>query len=174
MSDLFEANEVVTAAEYRKRIAGAKRRGTTRGKDYESMFALHIATSDIVPEDEVEQQVRFHPTRKWRFDFCIPSRMIAIEIDGGEAMRTVQCATCLTSPARMTLKNGRSMVIRLGGGHHTPQGFRKNREKWAEAAILGWTVIGATGKQVEEGAAIDWLERLYLAKGNIDEQNKSS
>lgn len=32
---------------------------------------------DIIPE------YRFHPTRKWRFDFAIPHIKVAIEIEGG-------------------------------------------------------------------------------------------
>lgn len=164
MANDFKADEVITAEEYRRRMSARTQRGTRGSKDYEAIFDMHLRASDVIPYDSVETQVRFHPKRRWRFDFCIPSMKIALEVDGGEAMRTVTCAACGTSPAHMTLKNGRSQMIRLGGGHHTPQGFRKNREKWNEAAILGWVVQGATGTQVESGEAIGWFERLYQMK----------
>lgn len=31
---------------------------------------------------EVVREHRFHPTRRWRFDFCWPSKLVALEIDG--------------------------------------------------------------------------------------------
>ena len=31
--------------------------------------------------EEVVAEYRFHPGRDWRFDFAIPSRRVAIEVD---------------------------------------------------------------------------------------------
>jgi len=31
---------------------------------------------------EVEEEVKFHPERKWRFDLAIRSRLLAIELEG--------------------------------------------------------------------------------------------
>ena len=79
------------------------------------------------------QEHRFDPIRRWRFDFAWPARMLALEVEGGTYS---------------------------GGRHTTGAGFEKDAEKYAEAAISGWTVLRVTGKQVKSGMAIDWLERL--------------
>lgn len=57
---------------------------------------------------------RFHPTREWRFDFAIPDRRIAIEVEGG---------------------------IWNGGRHIRPEGFLRDMEKYNEAAAAGWLLI---------------------------------
>ena len=44
----------------------------------EAAFALHCRAEKLNPESEY----RFHPERKWRFDFAFPDRMLAIEIEG--------------------------------------------------------------------------------------------
>lgn len=60
-------------------------------------------------------EFRFHPDRKWRFDFCIPDRMCAIEIDGGTFMS-------------------------IRTGHSSGAGLRAWREKNNAAMTLGWRV----------------------------------
>lgn len=69
----------------------------------------------IVPE------YKFHPTRKWRFDYAIPTYQIAIEIEGG---------------------------IWLQGRHNRPISMIKDFEKYNEAAILGWRILKYTPQQV--------------------------
>ena len=32
---------------------------------------------------ELVEELKFHPDRKWRFDFAHPSTMVAIEVEGG-------------------------------------------------------------------------------------------
>jgi very-short-patch-repair endonuclease len=54
----------------------------------------------------------FHPTRRWRFDWCFPAERVAIEIDGGQ--------------------------WRAGGGRHNTDG---DRLKLNTAAALGWRVL---------------------------------
>jgi very-short-patch-repair endonuclease len=44
----------------------------------ECAFALHCRAERLNPEREY----LFHPTRKWRFDFCWPEKKIAVEIEG--------------------------------------------------------------------------------------------
>ena len=48
--------------------------------DLESELALFLRINEF-PAWETEH--RFHPKRKWRFDFAIPSKMIAFEFEGG-------------------------------------------------------------------------------------------
>ncbi len=60
-------------------------------------------------------QVKFHPTRKWKFDFAWVAQKLAVEIDGGSFM------------AR--------------GGHNTGTGIARDHEKQNEAVRLGWRVL---------------------------------
>ena len=48
-----------------------------------------------------------------------------------------------------------------GGRHNTGKGFEADREKWAEAAIYGWTIIGVTSGMIEDGRALDLITRAY-------------
>jgi hypothetical protein len=40
-------------------------------------------------ESDITREYKFHPTRRWRFDFAFPSRRTAIEIDGRGRHQTV-------------------------------------------------------------------------------------
>jgi len=63
---------------------------------------------------EPQSEYKFHPSRKWRFDFAYPESMIAIEVEGG---------------------------IWVGGRHIHPIGFEKDCEKYNEATRMGWKVF---------------------------------
>ena len=65
----------------------------------------------------VSKEHKFHPTRKWRFDFANPSKKIAIEFEGG---------------------------IWIHGGHVRGSGIIRDTEKYNEAQILGWKVLRYT------------------------------
>ena len=86
-------------------------------------------------------EFRFHPVRKWRFDWAWPSSLVAVEVNGGAFLP--------------------------GGGRHTRGvGFRKDAEKLAEAAILGWRIIPVLPEQVRNGVALTLVERaLALVQG---------
>ena len=81
---------------------------------------------------------RFHPTRRWRFDYAWPELMIAVEVHGG------------------TYTNGR---------HTRGGGFTVDREKMNEAAIYGWTVLEVTAAHVRSGQMRQWLDRIFEHKG---------
>ncbi len=88
-----------------------------------------------------EQEYRFHPTRKWRFDFAHPERMIGIEVEG--------------------LSRGKSR-------HTTFEGYRRDCEKYNEAAIMGWCVLRFTDREITKGTALRTIERCLhgqLARG---------
>lgn len=72
------------------------------------------------PTDVVVEH-KFHPSRKWKFDFAhIPSKT-AIEVEGG---------------------------IYTGGRHTRGSGYEKDCEKYNEATRLGWKVFRLTSKMV--------------------------
>lgn len=82
------------------------------------------------------REYKFHPERRWRFDFAFPMAQIAIECHGGT----------------------------FSGGRHTNgAGFAKDREKVNTAQILGWLVIEATAEDVKNGKALDWLQQARAA-----------
>lgn len=78
-----------------------------------------------------EREVAFAPPRKWRFDFADTDRMVAIEVEGGQ----------------------------WTGGHRHGGQFDAECEKYNEAALLGWTVIRVTPGMIEDGRAIDVIQR---------------
>jgi very-short-patch-repair endonuclease len=70
---------------------------------------------------ELEAELVFHPTRKWRFDFACKKIKCAIELDGGAFMVH-------------------------GGRHGRGMGMVKDCEKYRAAADLGWRVWRFTTK----------------------------
>lgn len=83
------------------------------------------------------REYRFHPERRWRFDFAWPQRKVALEIEGG---------------------------TRSGGRHVRGDGFAADCEKYNTATILGWRVLRVTGEMVHDGTAVNTLEAL-LSEG---------
>ncbi|MDX1545609.1 MAG: hypothetical protein R3247_01395 [Rhodothermales bacterium] len=76
------------------------------------------------PRPHVEH--RFHPERRWRFDFAWPAYRVALEKEGGLYGRGPRCAAC-----------GR----RRGGAHSSVAGLKRDLEKYNAAAALAWYVL---------------------------------
>jgi len=85
---------------------------------------------------------RFHPTRRWRFDFAIPDLMLAIEVEG------------VTSYGQN--KDG-SMKL---GRHQNAKGYTEDCIKYGEAMMLGWTVYRCTPALVSDRRAIETILKL--------------
>ena len=84
-----------------------------------------------------EREVRFHPERKWRFDFFARPFALAIEVQGG------------------TFTNG----------HHVRgKGYEDNRRKANAAAEMGIVVLEYTGQMIASGEAAAQIERLVKAR----------
>jgi hypothetical protein len=66
---------------------------------------------------KLKPEHRFHAERKWRFDWCIPALMIAIEYEG---------------------------LMSAKSRHTTVKGFSGDTEKYNAAAALGWKVYRYT------------------------------
>jgi len=84
-------------------------------------FALLMINAAGLPQPEKEY--RFHPTRKWRFDFAYPAQKIAIEIEG---------------------------AVWFAGRHTRGSGFLADCEKYNTAVSLGWKVFrfGVKDRQI--------------------------
>jgi hypothetical protein len=57
---------------------------------------------------------KFHPDRRWRFDYAWPSILVALEVEGG---------------------------VWSGGRHTRGSGFLRDMEKYNAAAGLGWRIV---------------------------------
>ena len=82
-----------------------------------------------------KRQVKFHPTRQWRFDMARPDIKLAVEVEG----------------------------ITFGedaGRHQRGPGMRADCEKYAEAMCLGWRVLRVVPDHVKSGQAIGWIEQI--------------
>jgi very-short-patch-repair endonuclease len=80
-----------------------------------------------------EREFRFHPERRWRFDFAFPLQKVALEVEGGLYIR---------------------------GRHNRGAGYEADLEKYAEALCLGWRVLRVSPKHVQSGAALSWAEKV--------------
>jgi very-short-patch-repair endonuclease len=79
-----------------------------------------------------ERQLRFHPTRRWKFDFAWPNQKLAVEVDGGTWTH---------------------------GGHSRGKGFENDCYKINEAQLMGWRVYRFTCDMVTNGEALDVIKR---------------
>ena len=78
-----------------------------------------------------QREFRFHPERRWRFDFAWPDRKVAMEVEGG---------------------------VWSGGRHTRGAGFEGDCEKYNIAVLAGWKVLRVTARHIKSGAALEWLE----------------
>ncbi len=96
----------------------------------EDLLETHIRLSGIPAPT---REYRFHPRRRWRFDFAWPLYKIAVEVDGG---------------------------IYCRGRHVRGAGFERDAEKGNEAVLAGWRVLHFTPRHVKSGAAVQAIETL--------------
>jgi hypothetical protein len=82
--------------------------------------------------DNFVPEFKFHPTRKWRFDYLILP-LVAVEIEGG---------------------------IYARGRHTRGAGYEKDLEKYREATILGFNVYRFSTGEILNGTAKAFLKRL--------------
>jgi hypothetical protein len=88
------------------------------------------------------KEFRFHPTRKWRFDYAIPLHKIAIEVEGG---------------------------VWSGGRHTSPRGFLNDIEKYNCAALMGWRLFRCTPDTLLTNNTILLLKQAIC--GDFDAEN---
>lgn len=99
--------------------------------------------------ERCEKEWRFHPVRKWRFDYAFPDFKVALEVEGG---------------------------VFTGGRHTRSLGFLKDIEKYNAAAVLGWTVVRTVPDELYTGKTLSMLRILIGARkttGNEQIQDNS-
>lgn len=89
---------------------------------------------EIFPKDEIIPEYKFMPNRKFRFDFAIPKRNLAIERDGG---------------------------VWTQGRHTRGAGFLKDMEKLNLAVAFKWRVLRFSTQQVLDGSALAFLREWF-------------
>ena len=109
----------------------------------EETLALQLRAEKI---DGWVRECRFHPTRRWRFDFAWEVEMLAVEVEG---------ITFYGKNKNGTMKLGR---------HQTGKGAETDCEKYGAAMLLGWDVYRCTQGMIKSGAAIDTIKRLLEMK----------
>lgn len=82
------------------------------------------------------REYKFHPVRRWRFDYAIPSHKVAIEVEGG---------------------------VWTQGRHTRPRGFIGDMEKYNTATALGWRVLRVTPDTLTTGATLDLVRQTLSA-----------
>ena len=83
-------------------------------------------------------EFRFHPLRKWRFDFAWPDALLALEVDGG---------------------------LFTAGRHTRGAGTEGDHEKFNEAAVLGWRILRVVPRKLCTMATVDVVRRAIAACG---------
>lgn len=86
-----------------------------------------------------EREWRFHPKRRWRFDYAWVGLQVAVEIDG---------------------------AIWAGGRHTRSYGFLADMEKRNEAQRMGWNVYHFTPQQLKDGSAQRFIKQVMEAKND--------
>lgn len=88
-------------------------------KEASLLFYMKALGGGKIPSPS--KQYKFHPTRKFQFDFAWVDKKVAVECDGGR--------------------------YQFGGGRHSSPG---DYDKLNEAAILGWKVIRFLNEQIDK------------------------
>lgn len=105
--------EATTTAEVRHKSSPRK-----KCSELERKFSV---LWDRIGGPALYQEYRFHPSRKWRFDFTHFPSKVAVEIEGG---------------------------IWSGGRHTRGYGFENDAEKYLSATLLGWVVFRLTSNLI--------------------------
>lgn len=92
-----------------------------------------IITTDI--KTACVKEFRFHPDRRWRFDYALPEHKIAVEVEGG---------------------------VWTGGRHTSPKGFLNDIEKYNTATLLGWRVFRTTPEDLYKRKTLDLIKEAVL------------
>lgn len=105
-----------------------KRPKTANNNKAKDVFTI-ICKADL--NIDVVKEYRFHPVRKWRFDYAIIEHKIALEVEGG---------------------------VWTGGRHTSPQGFLGDIEKYNTATLMGWRVFRVTPDDLYKTATLNLIK----------------
>lgn len=89
---------------------------------------------------EPNEEYRFAPPRRWRFDYAWCGPKVALEVEGG---------------------------VFVHGRHVQGAGMIADMEKYNTATLAGWKVLRVTPKQIVDGSALTLIEQAI--KGHADQ-----
>jgi very-short-patch-repair endonuclease len=92
------------------------------------LLEMHLEELGLVFAPEF----KFHPARKWRFDYLLGGGVVAVEIEG---------------------------AIWTQGRHTRGSGYAKDLEKYREAAALGYKVYRFSTQEVLSGVAREFIAK---------------
>jgi len=111
-----------------------KRRNTANSTQLRDVFTVVCKTDLGV---ECIKEYKFHPERRWRFDYAIPAHRVALEVEGG---------------------------VWTGGRHTRPQGFLGDIEKYNTATLMGWRVFRTTPDELLRVSTINLLKQAIFSE----------
>ncbi len=85
---------------------------------------------------QVVSEYRFHPTRRWRFDWALPDLKVAIEFEG----------------------------VVSKSAHTTVTNVLNDSAKFNEAALAGWLVVRTNTPNLRDGSGYQAIERAVAQK----------
>lgn len=100
--------------------------GTKSHLEQQFQRAWELYSPLLLEFDEPQQEHRFDPSRRWRFDFAWPLQRVAVEIEGGTWS---------------------------GGRHSRGAGMTADAEKYNAAAALGWRIVRFTADMLRDDPA---------------------
>ena len=116
-----------------KSIAKTKKSRQTAAKPpLRDVFTV-ICKTDL--KVDCVKEFKFHPVRKWRFDYAVPEHKIALEVEGG---------------------------VWTGGRHTSPKGFLGDIEKYNTAKLMGWRVFRTTPDDLYKKKTLDLMKSAIL------------
>ena len=129
------SSEAIASRTPKRVTRAARRAGRGGGSHLERAMETQLRVAGY---PEPERELRFHPVRRWRFDFAWPDHMLALEVEGGT----------------------------WGVGRHTSgKGFESDCEKYNTATAHGWRVLRVTSGQIRTGAALQFVEMALMGAG---------
>ena len=108
------------------------------------LFASLLRTACI---REPSAEHRFHPVRKWRFDYAWPADHLALEIEGGVWMAS----------------HGHK------SRHFSGSGAKADMEKYNAAACLGWRIIRRMPEQLLTVETVELVRTALVAASGTRE-----
>jgi very-short-patch-repair endonuclease len=87
------------------------------------------------------REFRFHPKRRWRFDFYVPDHNFAIEIEGG---------------------------VWTKGRHTRGTGYIVDCDKYNNATLMGFKVLRFTASHMTKTRIHETLSMIQAACGRLD------
>ena len=112
--------------------------------------------------DSPSPEFKFHPTRQWRFDRAWEYHRVAVEIEGGVYGKPIRCQDCGTL-VRGTKKDGSfGKEITVASGHRGFERFISDKEKYNEAAMLGWAILRFVREDIL-GQPFETVEKIRQA-----------